>query len=84
MLHFELLEVNKMTIEKIDTDLCNGCGICFDSCPLDVIRMDEESQKAVIKYPEDCMMCLFCERDCPEEAIYVSPVKIAQPLLAWG
>jgi ABC-type transport system substrate-binding protein/NAD-dependent dihydropyrimidine dehydrogenase PreA subunit len=31
--------------------------------------------RAVITYPEDCMICLFCERDCPTQAIYVSPEK---------
>jgi NAD-dependent dihydropyrimidine dehydrogenase PreA subunit len=77
-------EVNRMSIEQIDSDLCNGCVICIDSCPMDVIRMDEISKKAVIKYPEDCMVCFQCEINCPENAIYVSPEKKVLPLLAWG
>lgn len=40
--------------------------------------------RAVIKYPEDCMLCIYCERDCPQKAIYVSPEKNIVPLLAWG
>ena len=39
-----------MSIEKIDHDLCTGCGICVDICPMDVIRMKEDGEKAVIKY----------------------------------
>jgi NAD-dependent dihydropyrimidine dehydrogenase PreA subunit len=73
-----------MSIERIDAELCNGCGICVDSCTMDVIRMDEKGEKAVIKYPDDCMLCLYCERDCPQNAIYVSPVNMVLPLLPWG
>ncbi len=69
---------------KINYELCNGCGICVNSCPMDVIRMDAKSQKAIAKYPEDCMLCIMCELDCPQEAIYVSPVKTSPLLVAWG
>ncbi len=73
-----------MSIERIDPELCNGCGICVDSCSMDVIRMDEAINKAVIRYPEDCMLCDWCELDCPEKAIYVSPLKSAPLILSWG
>ena len=29
-----------MSIARIDSALCNGCGTCVDSCPEDVIRLD--------------------------------------------
>jgi NAD-dependent dihydropyrimidine dehydrogenase PreA subunit len=73
-----------MSIERIDPELCTGCGDCVNSCPMDVIRMDEKGEKAIIVYPEDCMLCLYCERDCPVDAIYVSPEKKITPLLSWG
>ena len=73
-----------MSIEKIDPDLCTGCGICVNSCSVDVIRMDEVSQKAVIRYPEDCMVCELCALDCPEEAITVAPDKKASLITSWG
>lgn len=72
-----------MSIETIDKDKCNGCGICVKACPQDVIRMGDDG-KAVIKYVEDCIVCLYCEEDCPTEAIFVSPVKTAPILLSWG
>ena len=75
-----------MAIERIDADLCNGCGICVETCQMDVIRMDEEEKKAVIKYPEDCetRTCVVCEIECPQHAIYVVPTTRAIPLTAWG
>jgi len=45
--------------------------------------MDEEKKKAVIKYPEDCICCAFCELDCPQKAIYVSPEKYTPVMVAW-
>jgi len=51
---------------------------------MDVIRLDEESEKALIKYPEDCILCEWCQEDCPENAIYVSPVKSKSPIASWG
>ena len=73
-----------MSLEKIDHNLCTGCGICINSCPMDVIRMDEGKMKAIIKYPEDCMLCEFCSLDCPEHAITVSPEKYSQVIASWG
>ena len=72
-----------MTIERIDPELCNGCGICVDSCSMDVIWMDEKSNKAIIKYPEDCYCCVYCEFDCPQNAIYVSPERHAPLVIGW-
>jgi NAD-dependent dihydropyrimidine dehydrogenase PreA subunit len=73
-----------MSIEKIDPELCTGCGICVNSCSVDVIRMDENTEKAVIQYPEDCMLCEFCVLDCPEDAITVTPDKEAPLIVSWG
>lgn len=78
------MEEVSMMVATIDLELCNGCGICVNSCPCDVIRMDKKNKKATIKYPEDCMLCELCPKDCPTKAIKVSPVKTQQLLLSWG
>ena len=72
-----------MPIERIDPVECTGCKICLDSCCMDVIRMDEDGQKAIIKYQADCIACYNCELDCPANAIYVSPQRGRAVIHAW-
>jgi NAD-dependent dihydropyrimidine dehydrogenase PreA subunit len=73
-----------MAIEKIDPELCIGCGICAQICPMDVIRMDRELNKAIIRYPDDCMICEFCIADCPVAAITLTPGKPSSEMQCWG
>ena len=61
-----------MDYVKIDEVACTGCGVCVESCPTDVIRMDQQKGKATIVYPADCQVCFLCEFDCPVDAILVS------------
>ena len=62
-----------MAIQFVDGARCDGCGICVQGCPMDVLRMDAESGQAKITYLPDCQTCYVCEEDCPRDAIYVAP-----------
>lgn len=73
-----------MTIKNIDKELCIGCGECIKSCAVDVIRMDEEEKKAVISYPQDCMLCELCTFFCPTGAISLTPEKHLDVIVSWG
>lgn len=73
-----------MAIEKIDPELCVGCKVCVNCCPADVIRFDPENQKAVICYPEDCVLCCWCVKECKRNAITVTPVRSAPLFMSWG
>ena len=73
-----------MAIERIDEELCSGCGACVEACPMDVIRMGDVGDLAVIRYQVDCMMCELCVLDCPEDAITVTPFAVAPPVRSWG
>jgi NADPH-dependent glutamate synthase beta subunit-like oxidoreductase len=37
-----MLQADQGTLHyaRVDRELCNGCGVCTDSCPLDIIRLD--------------------------------------------
>lgn len=73
-----------MAIEKIDQELCIGCGLCFNVCYADVIRMDNEIKKAEVEYPEDCAACCWCVALCPKNAIVFTPVKTSPVFTSWG
>lgn len=73
-----------MAIGSIDERLCTGCGVCVNSCPSDVIRLDADGRTAVIAYPRDCTLCGWCQADCPERAIHISPEKESTVITSWG
>jgi adenylylsulfate reductase subunit B len=60
-----------------DASLCTGCGTCEDTCPLDVIYMDEQNGLSFAKYPEECWHCGSCRQECPVEAIQIRfPLRV--------
>ena len=56
-----------------DPEKCVGCGLCYKSCFVDVIRWDSEAKKPVFKYVEDCEHCFYCQSVCRRGAIEVIP-----------
>ena len=61
-----------------------GCGICVETCPMDVYRLDDDTGKSKILYKEDCQICNLCRIYCPEDAITITPGKGIRPLVGWG
>lgn len=58
----------------VDAGKCiadKGCTACIDSCPLDVLAIDEGKGVAYMRYNE-CWYCLPCEADCPTGAVHVA------------
>ncbi len=61
----------------IDSERCNGCGLCEPVCPGDIIFTDEASGLAEVRYPDECWFCGACLAECPTEAIsYSFPEEI--------
>ena len=50
----------------IDQSRCKGCALCINSCPFNVIRM--ENGHAIIDSSR-CRSCGVCISSCPEGAI---------------
>ncbi|NHI93599.1 MAG: ferredoxin family protein [Candidatus Lokiarchaeota archaeon] len=54
----------------VDLNKCNGDGICVDVCPSGVYELGEDGKSKVIN-PDECIECLACQDQCPENAITV-------------
>ncbi len=55
----------------IELKKCQGCKLCDEHCPVDVIHFDEERKIPLVKYPEECWHCGSCRLDCPTGAISI-------------
>ena len=64
----------------VNEDLCVGCGVCVDDCPVDAITLKEE-QKAVIN-EDECIRCGRCHDVCPQEAVRHDSERIPQEVEA--
>ncbi len=51
---------------RVERSKCTACGQCATGCPTGNITYDGEGRPA---WGRSCLLCLFCEKDCPEEAI---------------
>jgi len=54
--------------KKPSGNRCTGCGLCTESCPMDIPVMDYIKAGKNITSTE-CILCNMCEYVCPERAI---------------
>jgi ferredoxin len=51
---------------RVDKAKCSGCGHCVRECPVGNITPDADKHPV---WGRECILCLYCEMNCPEEAI---------------
>jgi NAD-dependent dihydropyrimidine dehydrogenase PreA subunit len=60
--------MNAIFESLIDEDLCIGCEVCVEACPVDAISMNEDMAEVD---RDKCLGCGICHRNCSEEAITI-------------
>ncbi len=55
------------------SDDCTGCKLCVDVCFVNAIGWDEKKGVPFLAYPQDCQICVYCEKLCPAEALVIVP-----------
>jgi len=50
----------------VDADLCNGCGVCEERCPMEAIAPDGDTARVD---EGKCIGCGVCAHHCPSEAV---------------
>ncbi len=62
---------------RFDEKACNGCNLCVEICPMDIMAPSTERHKPPsVVYPEECRYCGACWVRCPYQkqgAIKVVP-----------
>jgi len=65
------------TYVAVDWDICEGCGICLEVCPVQMYEWVEtpdhptSKKKAFPAKELECVQCYKCETQCPVQAIRI-------------
>jgi electron transport complex protein RnfB len=66
-------EHKEKTVVIIDENVCIGCTLCIQACPVDAIVGAAKQMHTVIA--SECTGCNLCIPPCPVECIHVVPVR---------
>ena len=72
-------EHTEKTVVEIDEQICIGCTLCIQACPVDAILGAAKQMHTILK--DECTGCNLCIEPCPVDCIYIVPVE--QNLQTW-
>jgi len=67
------IEEDVKTVVIIDEEICIGCTLCIQACPVDAILGAAKQMHTIIT--DECTGCDLCIPPCPVECIYIVPIK---------
>ena len=74
-------EHTEKTVVYIDEDICIGCTLCIQACPVDAIVGAAKLMHTVIE--KECTGCDLCIPVCPVDCIYIKPVTDTTGTWKW-
>jgi electron transport complex protein RnfB len=74
-------EHSEKTVVRIDEQVCIGCTLCIQACPVDAILGAAKQMHTVIA--EECTGCDLCIPPCPVECIHIVSVRTTANDWTW-
>lgn len=74
-------EHSEKTVVYIDEEICIGCTLCIQACPVDAIVGAAKLMHTVIE--KECTGCDLCIPVCPVDCIYIRPVTETTSSWKW-
>lgn len=65
---------------EFNQDLCKGCGLCVNACPVGIIALDETKindkgyHPANVLEMDKCIACTNCATMCPDSVIKITKI----------
>ncbi len=75
------VEEKNKTVVIIDEELCIGCTLCIQACPVDAILGAPKLMHTVIE--DECTGCDLCIPPCPVDCIYIVELKPSIDTWTW-
>lgn len=74
-------EHSEKTVVYIDEEICIGCTLCIQACPVDAIVGAAKLMHTVIE--KECTGCDLCIPVCPVDCIYIKPLTESISTWKW-
>jgi len=70
------------TVVYVDEEICIGCTLCIQACPVDAILGAAKQMHTIIE--SECTGCNLCIPPCPVDCIHIIPVKVEPDTWRWS
>jgi electron transport complex protein RnfB len=77
----EVGEEKPKSVAWIDEQVCIGCTLCIQACPVDAILGAPKLMHTVIV--DECTGCELCVAPCPVDCIHMVPLKVDLDQWRW-